>query len=268
MLMPATVSSVTGKAKLSLRNLSLTYNTSRGPLPALGPLSFEVADGEFVAVLGPSGCGKSTLLKILSGLLRPSGGQALLDDGVIDKPRPDVGIVFQQPTLLPWKTVRENVLMPVRVLGTYSAELGRKAEDLLAMVGLGAFAEHYPHELSGGMQQRVAIARGLIHEPKLLLMDEPFAALDALTREQMIIELQSIWERTRKSVIFITHSIPEAAFMADRILVLSARPGRLVHVEQVSLPRPRGIESMAAPEFVAICDRLRRLFTQSGGARA
>src|SRR6185369_8597574 len=153
-------------------------------------------------------------------------------------------------------------LMPIRVLGIYSPEYRRKADELIAMVGLGSFAEHYPHELSGGMQQRVAIARGLIHEPKLLLMDEPFAALDALTREQMVVELQAIWERTKKSVVFITHSIQEAAFMADRIVVLSPRPGRVIHVEEVDLPRPRSLDSMAAPEFVAICDRLRRLFSK------
>ena len=266
MLMPSPpASKAIPRAELSLRDLALTYSTSRGPLPALGPLSLDVGDGEFVAILGPSGCGKSTLLKILSGLLRPSQGEAQLGGSAIDKPRQDVGIVFQQPTLLPWKNVRENVLMPLKVLGTYSAKDRHKADDLLAMVGLGAFAEHYPHELSGGMQQRVGIARGLIHEPRLLLMDEPFAALDALTREQMIIELQSIWERTRKSVIFITHSIPEAAFMADRIVVLSPRPGRVTHIETVRLPRPRGIESMATPEFTAICDRLRRLLTKGSG---
>jgi NitT/TauT family transport system ATP-binding protein len=225
-------------------------------------MDLEVADGEFVAVLGPSGCGKSTLLKVLSGLLLPSQGEARLGGVPIDRPRQDVGIVFQQPTLLPWKSVRENVLMPIRVLGIYSPEYRRKADELIDMVGLGQFADHYPHELSGGMQQRVAIARGLIHEPKLLLMDEPFAALDALTREQMVVELQAIWERTRKSVVFITHSIQEAAFMADRIVVLSSRPGRIIHVETVGLPRPRSLDSMAAPEFVAICDRLRRLFSQ------
>ncbi len=253
-------------AHLSLRDLSVTYKTSRGPLPALGPISLEVEDGEFVAILGPSGCGKSTLLKILSGLLKPSGGQSLIGDSVIDKPRPDVGIVFQQPTLLPWKSVRENVLVPVRVLSLYSEAYRAKADALLEMVGLSSFANHYPHELSGGMQQRVAIARGLIHEPNLLLMDEPFAALDALTREQMTLELQSIWDRTRKSVIFITHSIPEATFLADRIVVLSPRPGRIVHTEKVDLPRPRGLDTMTSPSFVATCDRLRRFFAKAEGA--
>jgi NitT/TauT family transport system ATP-binding protein len=252
-------------SRLSLRELGVTYQTSRGPLEALGPLTLDVADGEFVAVLGPSGCGKSTLLKILSGLMRPSAGSADLGGAVIDKPRSDVGTVFQQPTLLPWKTVRENVLMPVRVLGAYSAEARQKADELLAMTGLESFADHFPHELSGGMRQRVSIARALIHEPRLLLMDEPFAALDALTRDQMIVELQATWARTRKSVVFITHSIPEAAFLADRIVVLSARPGRIIHIEQVDLARPRGLESMADPRFVAVCDRLRRLFSAQGG---
>jgi len=253
-------------ASLSLRDLAVTYKTSRGPLPALGPISFDVADGEFVAILGPSGCGKSTLLKILSGLLRPSGGQSLIGGSVIDKPRPDVGIVFQQPTLLPWKTVRENVLVPVRVLSLYSEAYSRKCDELLEMVRLSAFANHYPHELSGGMQQRVAIARGLIHEPNLLLMDEPFAALDALTREQMTLELQSIWNNTRKSVIFITHSIPEAVFLADRIVVLSPRPGQIVHTEVVDLPRPRGLETMTSATFVGACDRLRRFFAKTDDA--
>jgi NitT/TauT family transport system ATP-binding protein len=245
--------------------LTVSYYTSRGPLEALGPISLDVADGEFVAVLGPSGCGKSTLLKILGGILRPSAGEAVFDGAVIDGPRKNVGIVFQQPTLLPWKTVLDNVLMPIRVLGIDSPENRSKARDLIDMVGLSAFANHYPHELSGGMQQRVGLARGLVHEPTLLLMDEPFAALDALTREQMTIELQSIWERTKKSVVLITHSIQEAVFMADRVVVLSPRPGRIIHIEQVNLQRPRGLESLSAPEFVATCDRLRRILSQPAG---
>ncbi|MBX3513920.1 MAG: ABC transporter ATP-binding protein [Xanthobacteraceae bacterium] len=248
-------------AKLSLRDVSVTYRTSRGPLDALGPMSIDVADGEFVAILGPSGCGKSTLLKIITGLLPPSGGDAVLNGAPITKPRQDVGIVFQQPTLLPWRNVLDNVLEPIRVQGKYSQEMHDKAIASLEMVGLEGFASHYPHELSGGMKQRVAIARGLIHDPQLLLMDEPFAALDALTREQMTIELQEIFERTKKSVVLITHSIPEAVFMADRVAVLSPRPGRIIHVEKIGLQRPRGLDTMALPEFTATCDRLRRLFT-------
>ena len=246
---------------LELRDLALTYATTRGPLDALGPLTLEVGNHEFVAIVGPSGCGKSTLLKLLSGLLPATNGSAALDGEPIERPRRDVGIVFQQPTLLPWKTVRENVLVPIRVLRTDSPAAQERADRLLEMVDLAAFTSHYPGELSGGMQQRVGIARALVHQPKLLLMDEPFAALDALTREQMTLDLQTIWETERKQVVFITHSIQEAVFLADRVVVLSPRPGRIVHVEPIPLPRPRGLASMASAEFAAHCDRLRRLFT-------
>jgi NitT/TauT family transport system ATP-binding protein len=247
------------EASVSLRDVSLTYGTSHGALRALGPLDLDLAPGQFLSVLGPSGCGKSTLLKILSGLLPASTGAAYLNGSRIERPRSDVGIVFQQPTLLPWRTVRQNVLMPVRVLRIDSPAYRRRADELIEMVGLSAFADHYPGELSGGMQQRVGIARALIHEPKLILMDEPFAALDALTREQMTLELQAIWERSEASVVLITHSIPEAVFMGDRVAVLSARPGRLIHLEDVDIPRPRGVETMSRPEFGAVCELLRRL---------
>jgi NitT/TauT family transport system ATP-binding protein len=254
----------TAAQNLALRNLSVTYRTTHGDLPALGPLDLDVRDGEFLAVLGPSGCGKSTLLKILSGLLPVSSGAAYLGGECIEGPRKDVGIVFQQPTLLPWKTVLDNVLMPVKVMRTYDDLSRRQAQELLEMVGLSAYKSHYPHELSGGMQQRVGIARALIHKPKLLLMDEPFAALDALTRETIALDLQGIWERSKKTVILITHSIPEAVFMADRVLVLSGRPGRVIHTENIDLGRPRGIDSMKAPEFTDTCDRLRRLLAHRG----
>jgi NitT/TauT family transport system ATP-binding protein len=240
----------------SVENLSVVYSTSHGDLPALGPITLDIGPSEFVALLGPSGCGKSTLLKVLAGLLDPASGTARIAGGA---PRPgDVGIVFQKPTLLPWKNVRDNVLVPLQILGTCDQSGIERADRLLALVGLGTFARHYPHELSGGMQQRVAIARALINEPKLLLMDEPFAALDALTREQMMIELQSIWESAGTAVVLVTHSIQEAAFMADRVVTLSARPARIRTVEQISLSRPRSLKTMASPDFAAICDRLRR----------
>jgi NitT/TauT family transport system ATP-binding protein len=223
-------------------------------------LTLRCEDGEFVAVLGPSGCGKSTLLKLASGLLAPTTGSIRLHGKPVVGPRSDVGMVFQQPTLLPWKTVQQNVLMPLKVMRSYRPADREKADRLLAMVGLEKFAKNYPFELSGGMQQRVGIARGLIHEPRLLLMDEPFAALDALTREQMTIELQSIWQNTRKSELFITHSIPEAVILADRVVVLSAGPGRILHEEKIMIPRPRDLSSMATPEFAETCNRLRRLF--------
>lgn len=245
----------------SADNLAVTYSSSRGPVTALEGLSATLGQGEFLSVLGPSGCGKSTLLKVVSGLLKPSGGSVTLRGTPITGPRPDVGIVFQQPTLLPWQTTLDNVLLPIRTLGL-DLEAGRaKALELLKLVGLAKFSSHYPGELSGGMQQRVGIARGLIHDPALLLMDEPFAALDAMTREHMMMELQRIWMAAGKSVMFITHSIPEAVFLSDRIVVLSARPGRTIREFEVDLPRPRTLETMAEKPFAEHCNALRALFT-------
>ncbi|CAM9908734.1 unnamed protein product, partial [Phaeothamnion confervicola] len=241
--------------------LAVTYTSSRGPVKALEGMSATLGQGEFLSVLGPSGCGKSTLLKVVAGLLKPSGGAVTLRGSPIDGPRPDVGIVFQQPTLLPWQTALENVLLPIRTLGLDLAAGRDKALALLKLVGLEKFANHYPNELSGGMQQRVGIARGLVHDPALLLMDEPFAALDAMTREHMMIELQRIWMAAGKSVMFITHSIPEAVFLSDRIAVLSARPGRTIREFEVELPRPRTLETMAEKRFAEHCNELRALFS-------
>ena len=228
---------------------------------ALQNLSATLRQGEFLSVLGPSGCGKSTLLKVVAGLLKPSGGSVKLSGIPITGPQPAVGIVFQQPTLLPWQTVLANVLLPIRTLGLDPVAGKEKAMQLLKLVGLEKFATHYPNELSGGMQQRVGIARGIIHDPTLLLMDEPFAALDAMTREHMMLELQRIWIATAKSVVFITHSIPEAVFLSDRIVVLSSRPGRSVRDIEVNLPRPRTLATMADPAFSALTNELRALFT-------
>jgi NitT/TauT family transport system ATP-binding protein len=249
-------------ASLAVRGLDLVYASSRGPVQALQQLSFEVDAGAFVSVLGPSGCGKSTLLKLASGLLRPSGGSIELAGRAVEGPRREVGIVFQQPTLLPWKNVLDNVLVPVRAMrGDVAAARGR-ALELLRMVRLEAFTKHYPHELSGGMQQRVGIARALVHDPAVLLMDEPFAALDAMTRENMMVELQRIWAGTAKSVLFITHSIPEAVFLSDRVVVLSPRPGRVLQTLEIDLPRPRTIDTMGSPRFAALCNELRQVFAR------
>jgi len=245
---------------LAAQDLAVTYRSTRGPVPALANLTATLGQGEFLSVLGPSGCGKSTLLKVVAGLLKPSGGTIKLAGTDITGPRPDIGIVFQQPTLLPWQTVLDNVLLPVRTLGMDLRSGREKAMELLELVGLTKFATHYPNELSGGMQQRVGIARGIIHDPKLLLMDEPFAALDAITRESMMIELQRIWMATGKSVVFITHSIQEAVFLSDRILVLTARPGRSVKDLRVELPRPRTLATMADPRFAEIANELRTFF--------
>jgi NitT/TauT family transport system ATP-binding protein len=245
---------------LETHDLAVTYRSTRGPVPALANLTATLGQGEFLSVLGPSGCGKSTLLKVVAGLLKPSGGTIKLAGTDITGPRRDIGIVFQQPTLLPWQTVLDNVLLPVRTLGMDLRSGRERAMELLELVGLAKFATHYPNELSGGMQQRVGIARGIIHDPKLLLMDEPFAALDAITRESMMIELQRIWMATGKSVVFITHSIQEAVFLSDRILVLTARPGRSVKDLRVELPRPRTLATMADPRFAEIANELRTFF--------
>jgi NitT/TauT family transport system ATP-binding protein len=206
------------------------------------------------------------LLKIVSGLLKPSAGRVMLGGGPVAGPRPDVGIVFQQPTLLPWKNVLDNVLVPIRALRRPVADYRDKAMDLLELTGLERFASHYPNELSGGMQQRVAVARGLIHDPALLLMDEPFAALDAMTRERMTSELQAIWMKTSKSVVFITHSIPEAVFLSDRVVVLSERPGRLIETLSIDLPRPRRAATLGDTHFAALCNHLRSFFGVDGHA--
>jgi NitT/TauT family transport system ATP-binding protein len=245
---------------LSLRDVSLTYHTDRGEIPALKDLTFGIREGEFVSILGPSGCGKSTVMKILSGLLRPTSGVATIAGVEVKGPRADVGVVFQQPTLLPWKSNLENVLVPIRAQRLPIEPNRRKALDLLDLVGLGDFSSHYPQDLSGGMQQRVGIARGLVNDPKVLLMDEPFAALDAMSRENMMAELQRIWLATRKSILFITHSIPEAVFLSDRVITFSGRPGRVVDEIAIDLPRSRDISTMSLPEFNQYCFHLRSLF--------
>lgn len=240
--------------------LDVTYGSARGATKAVDAFSTSVARGEFVSILGPSGCGKSTLLKVAAGLLSPSAGIAELDGKAITGPNKGVGMVFQQPTLLPWQTVLQNVLLPIRTLGLDIRQGTERARALLKLAGLEKFENYYPHELSGGMQQRVGIARGLVHEPSLLLMDEPFAALDALTRETMMVELQRIWMETRKSVIFITHSIQEAVFLSSRVLVLSQRPAHLLKDITIDLPFPRTEETMGGARFNELCTELRALF--------
>lgn len=247
---------------LSARGISLAYRGKKSTTLAVDNISMDIGRGDFVSVLGPSGCGKSTLIKMFSGLLKPTQGRIDLNGTPIERPRGDVGIVFQQPTLLPWKDVLSNVLVPVRAMGRDSPQEREKAMELLRLVGLERFAHHYPSELSGGMQQRVGIARGLMHDPALLLMDEPFSALDTMTRDHMSLELQRIWMATGKSVLFITHSIPEAVFLSDRIVVMSARPGRITRDIVVDLPRPRTLQTLADPAFTRLCAELRALFEE------
>ena len=228
--------------------------------PAVRDITFTIGMNEITALIGPSGCGKSTLLNILAGFETPTTGQVLMEGEPVRGPDPRRGVVFQQGALFTWMTVHDNVAFGPLAIGKSKAEADRIAAEFVAMVGLSAFAKRYPYELSGGMQQRVGIARGLVHDPELLLMDEPFAALDAMTRETMMDELQRIWMSTAKSVLFITHSIPEAVYLSDRIIVMGPRPGRVIETLTVDLPRPRGVETMAAPRFNALTTHLRNTF--------
>ena len=253
---------------ISVQDLSKGYPSKDGCVHALQQISFRVREGEFVAVVGPSGCGKSTLLKILAGLLPRSSGEANLRGIPIDGPRRDIGVVFQSPVLLPWRSVLENVLLPADVQRLDGDRYTKVALELLSLVGLQEFARRYPSELSGGMQQRVAIARALIHDPAMLLMDEPFGALDAMTREQMTLELQRIWLERKKTVLFITHSIPEAVFLGDRVLVMSPRPGRIIDAVAIDIPRPRRLEAMNLPEFCARVSAIRAQFHSKGALDA
>ncbi|HXJ80649.1 MAG TPA: ABC transporter ATP-binding protein [Candidatus Methylomirabilis sp.] len=246
---------------ISVTGLEKTYVTrGRALVPALAGISLDIHTGEFVTIVGQSGCGKTTLLKILAGLIPRSAGHVSLRGDPVNGPSRDIGIVFQDPVLLPWRTVLRNVRLPAEVLGLDAARSTTRATELLALVGLEGFEDKYPHELSGGMRQRVAIARALVHDPSLLLMDEPFGALDAMTREFMNLELLRIWQQSGKTVVFITHSIPEAVFLADRVVVMSARPGRVQEIVSVDLPRPRDLDLMASDEFGVYARKIRHLF--------
>ena len=233
---------------VEFHDVSLTYQIAgRSPIEALNGVSLNVADGEFAAIVGPSGCGKSSLLKLALGLQTKTGGVIRIDGKNIEGPQRDVGVVFQTPVLLPWRTILQNVLLPADVLNLPRDEAMRNAIDLLVLAGLKGFENKYPFELSGGMQQRAGIVRALVHDPRVLLMDEPFAALDALTREAMSIELQRIWMARRKTIVFVTHNISEAVLLADRIIVMSARPGRIIAELPNPAPRPRDIQFLSEP---------------------
>ncbi|HEU5016912.1 MAG TPA: ABC transporter ATP-binding protein [Pseudolabrys sp.] len=247
------------------RGLSKVYETrDGGQVSALQSLDISIAPGEFIAVVGPSGCGKSTLLKLLAGLILRSAGTLLLSGESVEGPRRDIGMVFQAATLLDWRTVLQNVMLPIDVLGLNRRRYRERALELISLVGLAGFENKYPGELSGGMQQRVALSRSLIHDPALLLMDEPFGALDALTRETMNLELQRIWMEAGKTVVLITHSISEAVFLGDRVAVMTSRPGRLAEIVPVHLPRPRTLDMMTGPEFGSAVNHIRELLNTGG----
>ncbi|MCX7708123.1 MAG: ABC transporter ATP-binding protein [Anaerolineae bacterium] len=233
------------------------YDPGRAGLLALDGMSLTVAEGEFLAIVGPSGCGKSTLLRLLSGLLRPIHGEVRFRGQPLTAPRREIGLVFQRANLMPWRTVLENIILPLEIARVPRDEMRRRAHELVKLMGLNGFADAFPHQLSGGMQQRVALARALVHEPSVMLLDEPFGSLDALTRERMNAELLRIWALNGPTVVMVTHSISEAVLLADRVLVMSSRPGQVRAEFLVPLPRPRHIAVTTEPEFLRLTRAIR-----------
>ncbi|RMX08688.1 ABC transporter ATP-binding protein [Corticibacter populi] len=244
---------------IDLDAVGQVFTSSDGTrITALQGVDLHLRRNEFVSLIGPSGCGKSTILRLISGLLRPTEGLVRIFDYPVTEPRDEIGMVFQKPTLLPWLSVLDNITFPMRhKYGRVSDAEHQRARELLAMVGLGDFGHKRPHELSGGMQQRVSIARSLLHDPDILLMDEPFSALDALTRDEMSFELLRIWNERPKTVVFVTHSIQEALLLSDRIVVMSARPGKVDDIIDVPLPRPRNMATLADPVFTQMANDIR-----------
>lgn len=240
------------------------YPTKSGTVHALSNVDLTVRQGEFIVLVGPSGCGKTTLLKMLAGLLEPTSGTIEIAGDKVGAGRhgPDVGMLFQKPVLLPWRTILKNVLLPFDLRGRVTQEHRDRAVGILTMVGLGDFVDKLPDELSGGMQQRAAISRALVHQPSVLLMDEPFGALDAMTRDNLNVELNRIWRETRTTIVLITHSITEAVFLANRVVVMGPRPGRIIDIVDVPFADERGTELMDTPEFTHLSARLREYFEE------
>jgi NitT/TauT family transport system ATP-binding protein len=250
---------------VSITDVQKTYFARQGAVQAVASASIDVARGEFVSLLGPSGCGKSTLLMMIAGLERPTGGSILLGGREVKEPRREIGVIFQDATLLPWKSALDNVLFPARILKLPIEPYRRRARELLAMVGLSDFENKKPSQLSGGMRQRVAICRALIHDPDILLMDEPFSALDAITRDHMNVALSEILETYKKTVVFVTHSIREAAFLSDRVVVMGGRPSTIVLDMKMPFERPRRFEIEETSEFTAVCRKLRLTIEEAHG---
>lgn len=244
--------------KLSLQRVEVSYPAPAGAyLPALGPISFDIADDEFVCLVGPSGCGKSTLIRVLAGLLRPSGGAAYCGDELIDRPLPHIAIMFQDTNLMPWRTVLDNIALPLEIAGATKTERYRTVRELLSQLNLAGFELAYPAELSGGMAQRVALGRVILQQPRIWLLDEPFGALDALTREKLSLELLRLRRRSRQTIVLVTHDINEAVLLADRVIVLSRRPGQLLAQIVVDLPRPRSVDLIYQPDFLRLAKEVR-----------
>lgn len=253
-----------GGSAIALRDVTRTFSSRDGEHLALGPLTIEAKPGEFVSIIGPSGCGKSTTMLIAAGLLAPSTGRVEVDGKRLEKPLTDVGIVFQDHLLLDFRTATDNVMLQQQIRGLDRAAMLARTHELFAKLGLQKAGNRYPHQLSGGMRQRVSIARALVHEPSVLFMDEPFGALDALTRTQIRHDLETLWLETRKTVLFITHSIEEAIGLSDRVLVMSQGPGRIVDEIRIDLPRPRPAHLGHYGEFVEYSDRIYATFERLG----
>ncbi len=248
---------------VTLNDVSLTYDGDAGML-TLDRVSMGIGEGEFIAVVGPSGCGKSTLMKLVTGLLPPTSGEIVVDDKIVRRPIKGVGMAFQNATLMPWRTTLKNVLLPLEIVQPFKRERRQKraehqarAQAMLDAVGLGPFGAKFPWQLSGGMQQRANLCRALVHEPKLLMLDEPFAALDAFTREELWGVMQALWLRHHFNAILVTHDLREAVFLADRVFVMSKKPARVILERKISLPRPRTVEGSFHPEFIDIVHELR-----------
>jgi NitT/TauT family transport system ATP-binding protein len=253
---------------IRMTGVSHTFESRGGTVEALRCIDLGLAEGEFVAVVGRSGCGKSTLLRLVSGLITPSSGEVVVDGTPVTRPRRDLAMVFQRPALFPWRTVLDNVLLPVEVFGWRRSGHRTRARELLELVGLAGFERKLPHELSGGMQQRVALCRSLLPQPRAMLMDEPFSALDALTREELSVQLQRIHMEHRTTILFVTHSIDEAILLADRVVVLTPRPGQVRKILDVEIPRPRTLGRTAHLEDVArISAELHELLLPGGTDR-
>jgi NitT/TauT family transport system ATP-binding protein len=250
---------------IAVGDISRVFTGGARTVTALEHISCDIHTGNFVSIVGPSGCGKSTLLKIISGLLPASSGTVTVHGKHVDSPLENVGMVFQAPVLLKWRSVLGNILLPVEFARLDVPSYIDKARALIKLVGLEGFEEMYPHELSGGMQQRASLCRALVTDPQLLLMDEPFGALDAMTRDELDMELLRIWEERKKTVLFVTHSIQEAVFLSDIVLVMSARPGRLLEKIAVDLPRPRTMEMMSIAKFGEYTLKIRALLAAAGG---
>jgi len=254
--------SANGVAKLELRNVSMVYSQRGKPFAAVRDVSLQVEAGQFISIVGASGCGKTTLLRIVDGLTTPTRGQVWVDGQAVNRPGPDRGFVFQQDALFPWRTLLDNVIFGLEIQGRSRKESRERAAGLLSLVGLDGFEHHFPHELSGGMRQRANLARALTIDPDVLLMDEPFASLDAQTREIMQAELLRIWRSNRKTVLFVTHQIDEAVYLADRVVVMTSRPGQVKAVLDIDIPRPRDLSVKRTPAFLELVDEIWKMIEE------